>query len=87
MIACQLAYGCAVSKMGLSETVHDFPEDSKSRFIRDGLKEFQWIYLLWSIARVEGKLSSLQRSVGGEGQELEREGCKSGGNPTEHKSM
>lgn len=30
MIACQLAYGCAVSKMGLSETVHDFPEDGKA---------------------------------------------------------
>lgn len=31
MIACQLAYVCAISKMRLLETMHNFPEDSKQR--------------------------------------------------------
>lgn len=38
MIACQLAYGCAVSKMGLSETTHNFPEDSKQEIYQRRIK-------------------------------------------------
>lgn len=38
MIACQLAYGCAISKMGLSETVHNFPEDTKQEIYQRQIK-------------------------------------------------
>lgn len=38
MIACQLAYVCAISEMRLLETMHNFPEDSKQGIYQRQIK-------------------------------------------------
>lgn len=40
MIACQLAYVCAISKMRLLETTHNFPEDSKQGIYQRQIKSY-----------------------------------------------
>lgn len=38
MIACQLPYVCAISKMRLLETMHNFPADSKQGIYQRQIK-------------------------------------------------